>query len=178
MSAESEKAHVAHSALVLLAHLKPILLHIAYCFRQETNSPQNDTRNITAGPKVRLRKLSHIGTVQDGYRQRYGPNPQHLENPEAKKREKFVALAIEPIVFARLQDAEEEEAREAGGPDHDEEGVDDLASMVVAGEGEGYDGEDDEVGAAGEIWRRQSSISKRVAKGRLAMRTPLAETNR
>lgn len=50
-----------------------------------------------------------------------------------------------------LQDAEEEEAGEAGTPEHDEEGGEDLAGIVLAGEGEGDDGEDDEVGAAGEV---------------------------
>lgn len=38
-----------------------------------------------------------------------------------------------------------------GTPEHDEDRVDDLTSMMVAGECKGYDGEDDEISTASEV---------------------------
>ena len=74
-----------------------------------------------------------------------------MKHPETEKGEEFVAFVVEAVVFAGFDYAEEEEAREASAPEHDEEGTDDLAGIVVAGESEGYDGEDNEISAAGKV---------------------------
>lgn len=77
---------------------------------------------------------------------------QHLEDPEAQEGEKLVALIVEAVIFAGLQNAEQQEGGKTSSPGHDEDGADDLASMVtVLAEGEGDDGEEDEIGAAGEV---------------------------
>ena len=95
--------------------------------------------------------LRDLGGVEECDGKRDDPDPDHLENEEAQKGKEFVAFVVEAVVFAGFDDAEEEEAGEAGGPEHDEEGGGDLAGVVVAGEGEGEDGQQDEVGAAGEV---------------------------
>lgn len=62
-----------------------------------------------------------------------------------------MAHIVEAVIFARFEDAEEEECGEANGPGDEEESGDELAGLVVVTEGEGGDGEDDEVGAAGKV---------------------------
>jgi hypothetical protein len=52
-----------------------------------------------------------------------------------------------------VDDAEKEEAEETGAPEHDEAGVDDLTSMVVAGESKGYHGKESEICAPCEVWK-------------------------
>jgi hypothetical protein len=79
------------------------------------------------------------------------PDPDHLEDPEPKGREKLVALVVEAVIFASLDDAEKEEAKETGALEHDEEGVDDLTGMVMAGESNDYYGKENEICAACEI---------------------------
>jgi hypothetical protein len=64
---------------------------------------------------------------------------------------RIVALAVEAIIFASLNDAEKEEAGETGAQEHDEEGVDDLMSMLMAGEIKGYYGKENEICAACEV---------------------------
>lgn len=98
-----------------------------------------------------LSELCDIGTIQNGNRQRDSPNPKHLKDPEAKKGEKLVALVIKTIVFASLEDAEQQKTGKPERPYYDEERGDDLAGMLVSAEGEGEDGEDSKVGPAGEI---------------------------
>lgn len=91
------------------------------------------------------RRIEH----RDG--QRDGPDPEHLEDPETEEGEKLLAHPVEAVIFACFEDAEEEECGEADGPGDEEEGGDELAGLMVVIEGEGCDGEDDEVGAAGEV---------------------------
>jgi len=55
----------------------------------------------------------------------------YLEDPKAKEREELIALVVEAVVFARFEDAEEQEAGEARAPEHDEEGGEDVAGVVV-----------------------------------------------
>lgn len=106
MSAEFKESNIAHSALIGLRHLESILLHIRHGLHAEPKSPQDHTCNVTACPEVRLCILRYIGRVEDRDRHADSPDPQHLEHPEAKKREEFVACAIETIVLACLDDAE------------------------------------------------------------------------
>jgi hypothetical protein len=96
---------------------KPILLHIARTLHNKPNRPQHNTGNIPPRTKVMLTILRDIGTVDQRNGQRNSPDPKHLKDPEAEKREKLVALVVEAVILARLDDAEEEEAGEAEGPD-------------------------------------------------------------
>lgn len=91
------------------------------------------------------RRIEHC----DG--QRDGPDPKHLEDPETEEGEELLAHLVEAVIFASFEDAEEEECGEANGPGDEEEGGDELADLGVVVEGEGCDGEDDEVGAVGEV---------------------------
>lgn len=75
-----------------------------------------------------------------------------MEDPEAEEWKEFVALVVKAVVFAGLDDAEEEKARETEAPEHDEDGVDDLAGMMSATHSQGKDGEEDEVGSSREVW--------------------------
>ena len=101
-----------------------------------------------------MRILGDVWRVEYSDGQADNPDPDHLEDPEAEEGEKFVALVVEAVVLACLDDAEEEEAGETGAPEHEEEGVDNLAGMMVAGECERDYGEDDEIGATCEVcWR-------------------------
>jgi hypothetical protein len=56
-----------------------------------------------------------------------------LEDPEAEEGQEFVALVVEAVVFACVEDAEEQEAGEAGAPEDDEEGGEDLARVGRVG---------------------------------------------
>ena len=104
-----------------------------------------------------MRVLGDVGGVEDGDGERDGPDPDHLEDPEAEEGPELVALVVEAVVLASLEDTEEEEGGESSAPGQDEEGVDDLPGVGgrggggAGGEGEGQDGEEDEVGPAGEV---------------------------
>lgn len=73
-------------------------------------------------------KLSHLT----------GPNPEHLEDPEAQEREELVSHAVEAVILPCLEDTKEQEARKPGSPGHQEQGGHDLAGIVGAGKGQGY----------------------------------------
>lgn len=136
---------------------KPILLHVAARLEQQAQRIQHHAGNVSPRTKIMLRVARHVGRVEQRDGQRYGPHPKHLKDPEAEKRKEAVALVVEAVVFTRAQDAEEEEAREAHGPDDEEERGDELACVVVAAEGQGEHGEDGKVGAACEVWWRNVS---------------------
>ena len=78
--------------------------------------------------------LGDVGRVQHCHRQRDGPHPKHLEDPEAQELEEFVADLIEAIVFSSFDDPKEQKAGQSGSPEHDKERGDNLACMMLAGE--------------------------------------------
>lgn len=116
---------------------KPELLNITHGLHDEPKAKQDNTRHVPARAEAMLRVPRHGRRVEDGDGQGDGPDPDHLEDPEAEEGEELVALVVEAVVLASLEDAEEEEAREAEGPEDEEEGGDDLAGGVVAAHGEG-----------------------------------------
>ena len=130
---------------------EPILLHIADALHDEAHREEHDAGDVAARAKGMLGVGGDGGAVEDGDGQGDGPDPDHLGDPEAEEGEEAVALVVEAVVGARAQDAEEEEAREAQRPGDEEEGGDELARVVVARQRECEDGEDGEVGAAGEV---------------------------
>ena len=147
----AEEPDVADLALVLRVGAEAVFLHVGQRLHDEADGPQDHACDVAAGAEGGLVVLRDVGGVEDGDGEGDDPDPDHLKHPEAEEGEELVALVVEAVVGAGLDDAEEEEAGQARAPEHDEEGVDDLARGVVAGEGEGDDGEDDEVGAAGEV---------------------------
>lgn len=120
MSTKCEKPYITHSTLFSLSHLEAVLLHVGNTLHKEANSPEDHARDVASGSEIWLWEFGHVWTVQNRDRQGDGPNPEHLEDPETKERKELVAFIIEAVVFARLQDAEKEEAGKSGGPDHDE----------------------------------------------------------
>lgn len=110
MSRETPEPLVANLLGALMPHLEPILLHIGNGLHEEPNGPENHTGDITRLTEPRLREPRHVGAVdqRDGHAD--GPDPQHLEDPEAEEGEELVALVVEAVIFAGFQDAEEEEA--------------------------------------------------------------------
>lgn len=97
MSRYFEKADITHGiAIMVLAKL--VFLHITHTLHYKTYNEQNDTSDIAARAKLMLRVLRHVGRVQDGHGERYRPHPNHLEDPEAEKGEKLVALVVEAVV--------------------------------------------------------------------------------
>jgi len=86
-----------------------------------------------------LRILRNIWRVQDRNWERDDPDPDHLEDPEAEEFEEVIAFIVEAIIFAGFEDAEEEEARESQSPDHDKDGVNDLAGIMVTAQSESDD---------------------------------------
>lgn len=139
MATPSEEPLVADSILIVsLAEAE--LLRIADTLHDEADCEQNDAGDVAAGAKGHLGKALDPGRVQNRDGQRDGPDPDHLEDPEAEEREELVTLIIEAVILARLQDSEEQEARQPDAPGHDEERGDDLARIVFAAECKGYDG--------------------------------------
>lgn len=135
MPRPAPKPTVAYSSAALLLHTtilsKAKLVDIAHTLHDEPQCKEHNTGNVPACPKGYKWVGRHIGRVDDRHRQRDDPHPEHLEDPKPKKGEELVALVIEAVVFSRFEDAEEEEAREAGAPEHDEDGGDDLAGVWV-----------------------------------------------
>ena len=127
------------------------LLHVADALKYHTDSIEHNSRNVSSSSKAVLLVLRHFGRVDECDWQRNSPDPNHLEDPEAQEGKELAALVIEAVIFARLEDAVEEEAGETHRPDNDEQRSYDLASMVMAAEGEGEDGEEGEIGSAGKI---------------------------
>lgn len=131
------KPLVTDSPPLLLPNLEPKLLHISNRLHHKPQRKNHTPRNIPRSAEIRLRKFRDVGTIQDRDGQGDRPDPNHLEDPEAEEGEEFVPFVVEAVVFAGFEDAEEQEGAEAKAPKHYEEGVHDLASMVVAAEGEG-----------------------------------------
>ncbi len=136
---------------------------IADRFHGESYGVDDHTGNIPPRPKLWLRELDDIGRVEDGDGQGARLHPFHLEDPEAAKFEKVLALVVESIIFSGFEDAVEEESTEAQAPERHEEGDDGVARIMCAGEGEGDDGESDEVCAASEVW---GSVGRRMRMGK------------
>lgn len=155
MAREGKKTAVTNRLAIMRA-TEAIFLYIAASLEHKPKGKEHDSRDISAGTKVMLRVLRDVWRVDQRNRQRDGPDPKHLKDPEPKKGEEAIALVVETIVATCAQDAEEEEAREANGPDNDEEGGDELAGVMVAAHGERHDGEDGKVGAPCEIYRIKS----------------------
>ena len=151
MPAPAPEALVADGALVLAA-AEDVLLHVAHALHHQAYRKENDTGNVAPRPEAVLRVGLHGGRVEHGDGQADGPHPDHLEDPEAEEGEELVALVVEAVVLARLQDPEEQEAREPQRPGHDEERGDDLPGAIVPAEGQGDDGEEGEVGPTREVW--------------------------
>lgn len=151
MAAPGPEALVAHGALVLGAP-ELVLLHVADALHDEADGEHDDPHDVPARSEVDEGVLPDGGRVDERHGQGDDPDPDHLEDPEAEEGEELVALVVEAVVLARLEDAEEQEARQPHPPQHDEDGGHDLPGVRAGpGEGEGYYREDDEVGPAGEV---------------------------
>jgi hypothetical protein len=148
-----EEAHIADRTWLLSCRtlLEAVLLYITHGLHEERNNEDDDRDDIRRPPKVRLSVLQHPRTVNNRNRQADRPAPKHLKHPESQKLEEVVSLVVESVVFAGLQDTEEEERGQSGAPQHDHDADDDVAGDEGAAEGEGEDGEPDEVGAAHEV---------------------------
>lgn len=169
MSRKGKEALVTNRLAIVRA-AETILLHIAASLEQKPKRKEHDSCNVSSGTKVMLRVLRHVWRVDQGNGQRDGPDPKHLKDPEAEEGEEAIALVVEAIIAPRAQDAEEEEAREADGPDNDEEGGDELAGVVVAAHGERDDGEDGKVGAACEVYSKEKvSLGLELIQGILSL---------
>lgn len=112
MPAEVEETLVANGALVVCLP-KGELLRIAHRFHGEADGVEDNARNVTTSPERWLLVLLDVGGVKNGDGHRDSPDPDHLEYPEAEKGEELVALVIEAVVLARLQDAEQQEPRQS-----------------------------------------------------------------
>lgn len=121
----------------VVAGAEAVPLHIADALHGEAHGEEQHAGDVAAGAEGMLRVALHGGRVDHGDGQRDQPDPEHLEDPEAQEGQEAVALVVEAVVLARLEDAEEQEAREPQGPDHEEDGGDDLPRIVVAAEREG-----------------------------------------
>lgn len=150
MARNSKQPSVTDSLTIVRAP-KAILLRIAHRLDSQPDRVHHHSSNVPPRPKPMLRVARHSRRVEHRDRQRNGPDPEHLKEPEAEKGEEPLAHLVKAIIFACFEDAEEEERREADGPGDEEEGGDELAGLVVVAEGECCNGEDDEVGAAGEV---------------------------
>lgn len=126
MPRPAPKALVTHRTLVR-ALPEPELVHIGHALHDKAQGEEHDARNVPTGAEGGEAVAGDAGRVEEGDGQRHGPDPDHLEDPEAQEGEELVALVVEAVVLAGLEDAEEEEAREAHAPEHDEDGGDDLA---------------------------------------------------
>jgi len=133
VSAPAEKSLVTDSGSRIIRS-KVILLEISDSFQSQSNSINNNACNIPAGPKGMLRILLDVWRIQDYHGQRNNPNPDHLEYPKGKELEEVISLVVEPVVFAGLKNTEEQKSREPKAPDHNEEGYNDLARIMVAAE--------------------------------------------
>jgi hypothetical protein len=139
MSAPTIESLVTNLRLVRRIRSEDKLLHITDRLHNKSDGKENNASNISSSTKGMLRILRNIWRVQDRYWEGDDPDPDHLEDPEAKEFEEVIALVVETIIFASFEDTEEEETRESKPPDHDEDRVDDLACIVVTAEGEGDD---------------------------------------
>lgn len=139
MAAPGKEPLVANGRFVVSLP-KHELLNIAHSLHDKPSGKNNNTSDVAARAKRYLWILLHIGRVQKGDRQRDGPNPYHLKDPEAQERKELVSLVIEAVIFARLQDPEEQESGEPNAPDHDEKRGNNLTRIMAATEGKRDDG--------------------------------------
>jgi hypothetical protein len=160
MPRKIKESFVADSRLIV-ARAENVFLYIAHALHDEPNREQDHAHNIAPRPKGVLRILLHVGRVQHRHRQRDSPHPDHLEYPEAQEGEELVALVVEAVVLARLQDAEEQEAGQPETPHHDEERGDQLARIVIAAEGECDDGQNDKIGSSRKVWGSSVKMPRR-----------------
>lgn len=98
-----------------------------------------------------LRITSHSRRIQHRHWQWDCPDPKHLKDPETEEGEEFLAHFIKAVIFAGFQDTEEEERCEAQGPGDEKERDYKLAAILGVTEWDGYDSENNEVGATGEV---------------------------
>lgn len=135
VSGPREEADRTDLAFISRVAAEIVFLHVGNAFHDEADGEENHPGDVATGAKIRLVKFGDVGGVEDCDGEGDGPDPDHLEDPKPKKGEELVSDLVEAVVFPRLEDSEEEEGREAGAPQHDEEGDDDLARMVVTGKG-------------------------------------------
>ena len=140
MSRPNKKSNIANFPFVLRLAPEDVFLHIRNRLQEETNRKEDHSCDIASSTEFWLHKMCDVGRIEDSDWQRDDPDPDHLKDPESEKGEEFVSLVVEAVVFAGLDDSEEEKAGKAGAPYHDEEGIDDLARIVVTGESKGDDG--------------------------------------
>ena len=133
-----EQAHITYRAwlLALRALLEAILLYIAYGLHEECNHEKDDSDDVRGLPETRLMIVQYLWTIQDRDWQTDDPYPEHLKDPEPKEWEELIPLVVKSIVLASLQNPEEQEAREAGGPEHDKDAGYNLSSIGRAAHGE------------------------------------------
>jgi hypothetical protein len=152
MPAKLEEANIAHcTRLLAWPLLETVLLGIRNGLKSKGQDKDDNSDDIRCLAERWLRHSNYIWTVENRYWERDGPDPQHLEDPETKEGKKLVTLVVKAIVFARLQDTEEQESRKTSSPEHDEDGRDYLPRMSGASHGECDDGQPDEVGASHEV---------------------------
>ena len=108
MPGPRKEALVADCSLVVL-RTKPVLLRVADGFHYKPDREEHNASNVPAGAERVLHVHLHGGRVENGDGQRDGPDPDHLEDPKAQEREELVAFVVEAVVFARLDDAEQQE---------------------------------------------------------------------
>lgn len=117
MAGEVEKPLVADRGFVVfVCRPEAVLLDVADRFHEEPDCPEDYACNVGSLTKRRLDVASDGRGVEQRDRQADGPDPQHLEHPEAEEREELVSLVVEAVVLAGLNDAEEEKAGEPSGP--------------------------------------------------------------
>ena len=83
VSGPNEKSNVADSSLVFRLTSKIVFLDIGHSLQHESKSEENDTGNVSSSAECWLRISGNIWGIQNGYRQRYCPDPDHLEDPKA-----------------------------------------------------------------------------------------------
>jgi len=151
MSRPIEEPFVADSGLIALSRPEQVFLYVADALHGDSNRVEYNTCDISSCSKRWLWVLSNVGRVQHRDWKGDCPHPKHLENPEAKKGEEFIALVIESIVLACFQNSEKKEGGQSQTPDHDEKRSHDLPCMVMATECEGDDCKYDKIRSTSEI---------------------------
>ena len=79
MSRPREKTDVTNCAVVSMLTFEKIFLYIRDCLHRKANGVQYYSGDISAGPKFGLIKLRYVRRVEHSDRERYAPNPKHLE---------------------------------------------------------------------------------------------------
>lgn len=115
MSTPAEESFVTYSRSRVAAP-EVVFLHICDRLHKQPNSKNDYARNIPACAKRMLRVLLDIRRVQDRDRERHGPNPDHLEDPESQEFEEVVSFIVESVIFAGFKNTEEKKPGEAEAP--------------------------------------------------------------